>query len=477
MSQTPTPDPQRTSEVDSGGASLALGLEPWQALEEIIDSGNAEHLTMFLNLLVPADIPYSINQLDEDRRTRLFSMIDPELAADLMEHLSDGYAADVIEELSPQAAAAIVDEMDSDDQADILAELNHEDAQAILQEMDPTEARDARTLGSYPPDVAGGLMVTEYLHYDQNLLVDDVISNMRAHAQEFSEYLVVFLYVTGEAGRLVGVVRLRDLLLAPRSARLGAIMITQPRFVRATDTLDDLASFFDHHSFGAVPVIDEQDRLVGVVLRAAVQAALGERADRLLMRAAGIVTGEELRSQPMFTRSLHRLMFLVPSIALVACSTSIIAFHEGVIQRLSALAIFLPMVAGMSGASAQQSISVSIRELTLGLIRPRDTLRVAFKEVVVGAVNGLVIGLLLAGLAWVYRSHITGLPIAVGVAFAVNSIVAVTLGGIVPLGLHKLRLDPAMASGPMVATLADIASFFLLIELARHLVPALALVP
>lgn len=454
-------------------ADLMSTSEPWEEIRELIDAGEPEGVVTFIQLLSPTDVAYTISHLDEEQRVKLLQMVPPELAADLFDHLSDGYAADLIEELPTETAAAIVDALESDDQADILNALDDEDAVAILEKMSPAEAADVRHLAQYAPDTAGGLMVTEYLAYSDQQAVTDVIADLRAKSEEYADYDVQYLYVTDERKRLVGVIRLRDILLG-RGAKLTDLMIREPEFVTADATLDDLEDFFDYHAFHTAPVLDGDGVLLGVVQRADVVEALSERADRALQRASGIIAGDELRSMPLASRSLRRLAFLLPNIALTGLSVSIIAFYEGVINEVTALAIFLPLVANMSGASGNQSVAVSIRELALDLVRPRDIWRLVRREAPVGAINGLVIGVVLMVLAKAIRPEVASLGLVVGCAFAINSIVAVTVGAAMPLAMRRVHVDPAMASSPVTQTLADMGSFFLVLFLARHLLPVLA---
>lgn len=453
-------------------ADLMPTVEPWEEIRALVDAGEPDALVAFMQLVSPADVAYTISHLDDQQRSKLLQMLPPEQAADLFDHLSDGYAADLIEELPAVTAAAIVDEMESDDQADIIKELDDEDAVAILEKMDPVEAADVRQLVQYGPETAGGLMVTEYLAFTDQQAVTDVIADLRANREAYAEYDVQYLYVIDEGRRLVGVVRLRDILLG-RGVRLTDVMIREPDSVAANATLDDLEDFFDHHSFNGVPVLDADAVLLGVVQRSDVVEALGERADRSLQRASGIIAGEELRSMPLGSRALRRLAFLLPNIVLTGLSVSIIALYEGVINEVTALAIFLPLVANMSGASGNQSVAVSIRELALGLVRPRDVWWLIRREAPLGAINGLLLGAVLMGLAKVFRPEVASLGLVVGCAFAINSVLAVSIGAAMPLAFRRVGVDPAMASSPVTQTVADMGSFFLVLFLAQHLLPML----
>lgn len=347
--------------------AVAIASEPWELLREIIGSGHAEHLAMFVQLLPPEDTAYTINQLTESEQTALWSMLSqvrPEFAADLMEHFADEHAADMLEELPPERAAAIVDEMDSDEQTDLLGELDAADQQAILTRMDPEEARDVRERLDYPEDSAGGLMITEYLHFRAEASIDSVIAHLRGHTQDYQEYELRYVYIVDQAEKLVGVVPLRALLVAS-GQKLGDLKMADAVIVRDTARLDELEDIFDRVDFPAIPVIDDQNVMCGVVRRSAVQEALRERGSEEFLKFFGIIGGEELRSMPLHSRWGRRLVFLVPNLVLSSLAVGIIALFEPIIERLTVLAIFLPLVANLSGAAGNQAVAVSIRELAL----------------------------------------------------------------------------------------------------------------
>jgi magnesium transporter len=448
---------------------------PWTELEKIVDSGNVDHLQAFLQLLSPADSPYTITRLSQERQNRLFELIDPDLAADLMDQLEDEQVADVIEDLPAATAAAIVDEMDSDEAADVLAELDSDDAEAILERMDPEDAEDARLLARYQEDTAGGVMYTEYLSYSEDTPIDTVINALREHAKEYEEYDVHYFYVTGSDSKLIGIVRLRDLVLADGEQLLESIMIREPISVHVNTKIADLEDLFDRYSFPVVPVVEQDGELVGVASRAAVEEELGEEAGENFAKFGGIIGGEELRSMSLHSRVLRRLAFLTPNIPLFLMSVSVIAFYEDVIEKVVVLAAFLPLVAGMSGAAGNQSIAVSIRELSLGLLKPGDMFRVLKKELALGLVNGLVMGIVVGLTAWLFTVMMTGedqprMGLVVGGAIAVNSVIAVLLGASVPLMLKKWGIDPAMLAAPVLMTIIDMAGFFIVLNLAMVLI-------
>lgn len=439
---------------------------PWDELAAIVDSNRQGHLEAFLQLLPPEETAYTIARLSEEHRTRMFELVRPEFAADYLDHLEDEQVAAVMEELPAATAAAIVDELDSHEQADILLELDEADAQAIIKEMDPEEAADVRPLLDYAQNTAGGIMFTEFLAYPASTTIDGVINDLRHRKEEYEDYEVRSIYVIDDNGQLAGVVRLREMILASGSRTLGDTMKPDPIRVPVDKSLEEVEDIFDRHNFTLLPVVDDGDRLVGIVDEADMHEAMGEEAEDNLGKLFGIIRGEELRSMGVWERSVRRLAFLAPNIPLFIASAFVIAQYEHVIKQVTALAIFMPLVVGMSGAAGNQSIAVSIRELSLGLLKPHDVMRVLRKEVMLGVINGLVIGLIIGVVAYLMRAEYPMLGPVVGGAIALTSIIGVVLGASIPLVLKRWGIDPAMAAAPILMTFIDIAGFFIVLNLA-----------
>ena len=440
-------------------------VRPWEDLLEIVRSGDGEALSRFLEERGGGEIARALSRLDEDDTNSLLTLLDPEQAADLIEQLSDVQGAEMLGDLPADLAAAIVDEMESDDRADVLGEIHTDTAEAILLEMDPEEAADARQLMTYEADTAGGIMITEYLAYPVTQTVGDVVSDLRQKAEEYADYSVQYVYTIEEDGTLAGVVPLRDLILSPQRRPLKSVMIASPASVKVDARLDELDNFFSRRQFFGVPVIDWSGKLVGVVRRIDVEEAYTEEADRAFLRFSGIVGGDELRSMGLFSRTFRRLSWLSVNVFLNFIAASVIARYTHVLEEVILLAVFLPIISDMSGCSGNQSVAVSIRELSLGVITPRDFMRVVWKEGQVGIINGFFLGLLLVGLAVVWKGNL-GVGLVAGIALALNTVLSVCLGGVIPLMLRSMKIDPAIAASPMLTTVTDMCGFFLALSLA-----------
>ncbi|MBU0638489.1 MAG: magnesium transporter, partial [Planctomycetes bacterium] len=293
---------------------------------------------------------------------------------------------------------------------------------------------------------------------------------MHANAETYQDYDVQYAYVTGEQSTLVGVLRLRDLLLARRSRPISSMMVGDPQTVLDTAPLDDLRATFDRYQFYGVPAVNAAGALVGVVQRADVEEALADRSDSDYLKSQGIVGGEELRTMPLFLRSRRRLAWLSINIVLNIIAASVIALYQETLAAVIALAVFLPIISDMSGCSGNQAVAVTMRELTLGLVRPTELARVWLKEASVGAINGVVLGVLIAAAAWLWKGN-PFLGLVVGGALAINTVVAVSIGGLVPLLLRRFNMDPALASGPILTTITDMCGFFLVLSFAAATLP------
>jgi len=335
----------------------------------------------------------------------------------------------------------------------------------VLRDLAAETANRAERLSQYSPDTAGGLMVAELLRFPETASVADVIDDLRAHAEEYKRLQAQYAYIVDDLERLIGVLRLRDLLLLDRDDLLSQAMSRNPVRVHADLPLDELLRLFDKHPFFGVPVVDAENRLLGVVLRADVEEASSERADRRWLFASGVIGGEEVRSMTWSSRVLRRAPWLAISLLLSMVAASVIGWYQETLTSAIALTVFLPVISGMGGNSGNQALAVSIRELSLGLVQPQEFLWVVAKEAVVGLINGLLLAVIVAALAWGWQRSIR-LSAVVGIAVALNTLVAACLGGIVPLVLKRWRLDPALASGPVLSAVTDLCGFLIALVLA-----------
>ena len=447
-------------------------LYPWIRLQELIDLGDEKAINSLLNGISPSETARAVGRLDAKRRKRLLVLLRPMDAADVLQDLPDEQAADLIENISSRQAAQIMSELPSGDQADILSDVNDHGVQAILKDLPADEAKKMRELLQYPEDSAGGLMTIEYVAYREGMTVGEVMDDLQRNAHVYSDYHVQYTYVISDQGHLRGVLRMRDLPLSGRQRSVGEIMIVNPSYVYVDTSLEELIQIFRENSFLGIPVVRRDKFLVGVVRRDEVLTATAERGNDSYLKASGIIGGEELRSMPTMERSRRRLSWLSLNIVLNLISASVIAVYQDTLSAVISLAVFLPIISDMSGCSGNQAVAVSIRELTLGLIKPYEFVRVFFKEMWIGVLNGLVLGFLLGAIAAFWKWNIY-FGLVVGGALALNTLVSVCLGGVIPLLLKWAKRDPALASSPILTTVTDMCGFFFALFFAKQMLPLL----
>jgi magnesium transporter len=442
--------------------------KPWNLLHQEIEERDVEALEDTLEGLTPSETARSLSRLSAEDQSQLLTMLPAEEAAELVVDVPDAQAAGMIERLAPEDAAPIVEALPSDEQADLLGDVAKDTAESILDRLPPQEAEEARELLSYPEESAGGVMAREVLGYKDHWTVGDVLTDLREFADRYASYNVQYTYVVDPEDRLLGVLRLRDIVLAPSRQPITELMIADPVSVHAEDTLEFLHDLLDQHHYIGIPVVDDEDRLIGVAQRSAVLEEEQKQSEEAYLESTGIVGGEELRSMSFFRRSSRRLSWLSVNVLLNVLAASVIAYYQDTLSAVIILAVFLPIISDMSGCSGNQAVAVSIRELTLGVTRPRDVFRVFWKEGIVGVLNGIVLGVLLGGVAWLWQGNVY-LGVVVGSALALNTLIAVLLGGAVPLMLKGLNQDPALASGPILTTVTDMCGFFLVLTFAASL--------
>ncbi|MCB1606684.1 MAG: magnesium transporter [Xanthomonadales bacterium] len=444
--------------------------EQVQAFFAGINNRDVAAIEAALEEMTSSEAVRALLMLKEEDRTATLELIGPTFAADLVEEIPTEQAAEIVEQLDEAKAAEIIEEMNASDAVDIIQDLDAADAELILNQMDSEDAAAIRKLARYDEDVAGGLMTPDCLKFHESQTVADVIAFLVSDEEEFETYQTQHPYVVDHREKLVGVVSLRKILGSRRSMALSELMAPADS-VSLLTPLEDLEDVFDDHPYLSIPVTDGRGRLVGAVTREAVDDATIERVERDALKTSGLVE-DELRSMPTLLRARRRLSWLTVNIGLNILAASIISSYEETLAAVIALAVFLPMVSDMSGCSGNQAVAVSLRELSIGVTRPSDLWRIWRKEVSVGLVNGLALGVLIGLVAWLWKGN-PWIGLVVGLALALNTLVAVSVGGLVPLVLKARQIDPAVASGPMLTTITDMVGFFLVLSIATALMPQL----
>lgn len=439
-----------------------------ETLQKALDASDGEQIAEIVDNISSHEALRQVSLMESTDRDELMTLLAPDAAAELIEEAPAELAVTMIESLDSTVAAKIMEELHSDTQADIVQDLEAKNSEAILAEMEIESADNLRMLSQYDPDTAGGLMELEAFTFQIHETVSAVLKRL-IEDDSFERHRGQHPYIVDETGKLVGVVSLRDMLRSKRAAKLTDIL-HEPISVLAETRQEELVDLFDENPFLGMPVVDASGILLGVVSRLELAEAQLERAEHESRSRQQV--GDELRSMPTLLRSRRRLMWLSSNIVLNIIAASVISSYEETLAAMITIAIFLPMVSDMSGCSGNQAVGVSMRELSLGLTRPIDVFHVLKKELAVGIINGIVLGILIGMVAWVWKGN-AYLGLVIGLALAINTVISVSIGGTIPLILKHFRIDPAVASGPLLTTVTDMAGFFLVLSLATFFLPQL----
>ncbi len=440
--------------------------DKWREIHDLVVEGDHQGVADAVAPLTPVETARLISRLSDNDRLEILTHLDPKEAADILEDLPESQASDLIETLSAGEAASIVHEMPDQQVAELLRDIPTAGADAILDELPEDEALVTRQILECAPDTAGALMSPDILSFSETQTVREVFTELERNREKYANFDVLYAYVTTTKGKLRGVLQLRNLVLSNHDEFLSNLMIPNPLFLESDADLEKMTDFFDEHHFLGIPVVHaDTGKLIGVLDEKSVRSAKEKRASNTFLKFSGIVGGEELRSLPLHVRSLRRLSFLAPNILLNLLAASVIAQFQDTLQAVIVLAVFLPIISDMSGCSGNQAVAVSIRELALGLIRPREVWRVFQKESLIGIINGAVLGIVLGLIAGIWKDNVW-LGIVIGGSLMMNTIISVCLGGLVPLLLRRFKVDPALASGPILTTVTDMCGFFLVLSFA-----------
>lgn len=446
-------------------SALAMG-----KARELLENLSKKNLARVLSSDFPGESAELVQQLPTKLQARTLQRLPPNLGASLLDKYPDDRASRVFELLVDRdldAGVRIIKNLQTDTWVDLIQALAPTHRALLLEELGPADFSVAEELMAFPKDTAGGLMKKEYVAIHSRLTTADVVRHIRRHAKKYQPYFTRYFYVVGKGNILEGIVSLEQILFGDSKENVGELSKEISLTVTPEESAEHIVRLFRTHEFVAIPVVDENRTLLGIVTQdMALKYAETSSEDKLLKMAG--VTGEEFRDMPFKNRSWNRLSWLSINIILNLLAASIIAANTDVIQAFVALAVFLPIISDMSGCAGNQAIAVSIRELSLERIRPNQLIFVLGKEVSVGLLNGLALGLLMGGIAYFWYDQ-PNLGMVVGLALWSNTLIAVSFGGLIPLVLRRIGKDPALASGPILTTMTDLCGFLLLLTLARHL--------
>jgi magnesium transporter len=412
----------------------------------------------------PADLADVLASLDEHERLAVVQALPPELSSQaLAEMPEDAHAEDTLAALNPEQAAEIVEELEDDDAADILGELEPEEQERILSEVE--DRTEVDRLLRYGEETAGGLMTVHTVTVRDTATVAEALEEIRRQAEEVEDLYQVF--VVDADHRLVGILPFKDLVVSRPERRIHDFMADADISVPPDLDQEEVARLMARYNLPSVPVVDESGRLLGQVTFDDVIDVVEAETTEDLLKFGGVSADEELAAGwKEAVRS--RLPWLYLNLLTAFLAGGVVYVFQGTVQRTVALAVWMPIIAGMGGNAGTQALAVTVRRLALGLI-PRDRLgRVVGKELLVGVTNGLAIGVVVGLVAGLLGEGFR-LGLVVFLAMTGNLLVAGFAGAFIPALLERYNVDPAVASSIFVTTFTDVCGFLLLLGLAGSL--------
>ena len=433
-----------------------------EQVEAAIAANDAERVREIAGDLHESDVGDLIETLEADDRPKLVELLGKDFDFTALTEIDETVRVQLLEELPPETVAEGVRELDSDDAVYILEDLDEEDRAKILDQI-PALERVALTRSlDYPEDSAGRRMQTEFVAAPEFWTVGHTIDYV-ADAENLPDTFYE-IFVVDPSFKLVGTVPLDRLLRAKRSKHLSEILEDDPRTINATEDQEDAARTFERYNLVSAAVVDDAERLVGVLTVDDIVDVIEEEADEDL-RALGGVTGDEEISDPVFYTAKSRIPWLLINLVTAILSASVIGLFEGTIEQMVALAVLMPIVASMGGNAGTQSMTVAVRALATRDIGGHNARRLVRRETLVGLANGIVLAILVALAAGFWFQN-PQLGVIIGCAMVTNLVFAGLFGILIPLTLDKLKADPAVASGVFLTTVTDTVGFFSFLGLA-----------
>jgi magnesium transporter len=435
-------------------------------------SASPDRVEWMVDLVRNGEIPVFVRRahdfepadLAEDERVAVVQALPPELSSQALAELpEDAHAEDTLAALSPERAAQIVEELEDDDAADILQEMEPHTQELILQEVE--DRAEVERLLRYDEETAGGRMTTHLVTVRDTATAAEALDEIRRQSEEVEEFYQVF--VIDADRRLVGILPFKSLVVARPERRIGEFMADADISVKPDLDQEEVARLMARYNLPSVAVVDDSGRLLGRVTFDDVIDVVEAETTEDLLKFGGVSPDEELGGG--WTEAVRsRLPWLTVNLLTASLAAGVVYFFRGTLDRTLALAIWMPVIAGMGGNAGTQALAVTVRRLALGLIPPQLFLRVVGKEVLVGMTNGLAIGSVV-GIAAVLMGEGTLLGMVVFMAMAGNLLVAGFAGAFIPILLERFGVDPAIASSIFVTTFTDVCGFVLLLGLAGWL--------
>lgn len=437
-----------------------------------LSNSDAAELTSYVEELHAADLAEAYLMLEDAEKKMLFERLPIEKAADIVEELEAEEQAELVSEMGSEKASDIIGEMESDDAADLLTELDEESASDILGKMDTEDAEGFKELMSYEEDSSGGIMGTEFISLSPDMLVEDALQYIKDNGSEAQTLNDIFVVDSEE--RLVGLLSLRDLVVASPILKIADAMHRKVVKVKVDSDQEEAAELFKRYGISALPVVDEDDRLTGIITADDILHVVEDEATEDIHKMAGTISSDDsYLSTPSSKHWRNRIIWLVILFFADLTSGFIMKGFEASLEAVVALTFFIPLLIGCGGNAGSQASAVVIRSLALKEVKLKDSASIVAKEAGVGLLLGLVTGI--AGIVLSFVIPHAGVDwMAMGLTIGISILFTVTLGTVagaaLPMIATLLRLDPAVIAGPLITTVVDALGLIVYFSVAKTVI-------
>ncbi len=436
-----------------------------ERIEAIIEEGNVEAAKAEFYDLHPADIAELFQSLSLKEAEWAFNLIDDkEKKADVLMELDEEDRKKLLEGMDPEQIGHYIDVLDTDDAVDLIQELDEEDREEVIQNIEDMEqAGDIVDLLQYDEDTAGGLMGTEYIKVNENLSMPECIREMRHQAEELDD--IYYIYVTDDDDRLKGVLPLKKMITHPAVSRIKHVMQTDPVSVKVDMPIEDVAIDFEKYDLVAMPVVDSIGRLVGQITVDDVMDEVREQSERDFQLASGISSDIDA-DDSILAQTKARLPWLLIGIIGGIVNSVILSGFEAQIAAVTALAFFIPLIGGTGGNVGVQASAIVVQGLANGRLELKEFWSQIWRGLRVALLNAIVISTVVFGYIMFTEPGDYALTFAVALSLFCVVIFATVFGTLVPLTLEKLKINPALATGPFIQIMNDIVGLLIYVGMS-----------
>ena len=436
---------------------------------EMMDDETLDQLKEELNSYHVADIADIFLEMRPEERLQCFKMLDLEKAADLMEYLTPQLQVELLGDIDEEIASKIITKLPHDAAADVLGDMEDDESETYLDRLPHKFSAEVRELLTYNEDTAGGIMNPSVLTVNSDMTVQDVLNHIRIKAEQDNMELY-YIYVVDKQNHLLGVVSLRSLMTSPITKKIEDIMISDIVKLHVDDYQDYIADVFMKYQYNALPVVDLYNRLKGMITWDDVQDIVEEETTETIYQSSGIATElvdeDEILSGNIFNAIKARTPWLFITLIGEFIAVNVAHHFDETLSALPIVAIFMPLLAGLGGNIGTQSITLMVRGLSTGQVTLSSAMYHIMREMLIGLCIGLFFGAMTTLVTWGWQ-HNVELGIVVGIAMTINMTMATIIGTFTPFALKTVNIDPAVASGPVIATTIDViglAVYFTLVS-------------